>query len=1259
MSLKTTYEDLYNILNSQGINQFKSNQQTKLNISTNENNLSTQNESDQNTQQQQNYSNKLSIPNTNKFNRNSFGIDEIFYSYQKRFQNVFYLIEQKLNFLKHQVFSFRSLQIKDALRQNKEQQNSMHEQSNIQCNSTNQNGESEQFKLQIIRKEICKENLITEKQAFEQNILTKLKEFYNHFVFLCKQDLDIIEVEQKVLKKYFSVKADSEKLKMIVVSLTNQIISENFLIYNNLLKYKFLVEANEFLQKQILFRKKLQEMIADKNQILNSIILYLINFSRSAFLFEKEQSEKIIVQKLQYYKQLEQQIQQVVKQQSISQSQNILDSQTNYMGNAQKAQQYCNAQLDICNTENNVQNNLESQLINDINSEYQKEKNKKQCNNKQAQQQDNNMVQSYQCQSLSPRVLQNNSQRPSLFFKQIKNEKNISDNYDLYSLANNSENQKQKQDMRCNQNFSNLNDQLSKIFFDENQSNQNCMLQQDNLMKQGRSQSLYNQKAQQEPFNNQIEEIFDQNILNNTYKKQQNIKFQTQNSGHENFSLSPISSSSRSFLKLPKLQQPLQILNSFVKKINDNSQNESPQTIHNNFNKRESLVHTNESESFIGNQQTNLSEIQTSKSINFDNQIYYQNEQSNLKGGNPSSSKDFKSSLQHKELYFSNQSFQQTQASSTPSISKSEYFFSIQSQLKKTDLINSKDFRRLTFTASNHYKKKWKIQQKCNFDDYSQLDCQYHHLACQQILNSIEILNDKKIFLEKMYTNLIKTNSYISQSIKSYLQQIPNKVRKNSYAKSIQSFQNINASQQNATNESKLNTPVQDCSIIIKVNQMNNKAQINQNNSDTPSRAIQNKPYSNLQVIQKSFSNSVIKMQANSDSNSKQNKIKTNQAKLINLAVVTTPKSNSRQRQPGVQNCLSLVNQSESPFFSKSFTKKLNEEILQQSNLKKFSDETFLEQKTNEKQQSLLITKSNSVLLKKHSDTLISESQSVHQTNSPNTIKSLKDKLIRIKTIFDKQPPPPPTIQQKQKQFQNQQLKNNQVQQQHMSIDDLIEPLIFKQNIFNTQELPLQQNDQHFKKRQQSPNSLMKSATTNSIEQINSFSKNSPNQRIQFIFLKEPNNKLNQGQKEASQDIRVQAQNGQSSTPRNLNNNMMNFYSNANANNSSLKLQNYKSSLQNLQISPYPVKKQKNEIYNNLQPKNTKNDSLIISRQFSENSIQKMSAKNYLDISYIQMNSQNNNLKDDNEAFKDQKFNQNFRNKLQIFNKKLNNQNIK
>ncbi|KAL4449260.1 hypothetical protein ABPG74_015642 [Tetrahymena malaccensis] len=1259
MSLKNAYEDLYNILNSQSINQLKSNQQTKINNSTNENLVSTQNESDQSSQQQQNYNSKLSIAIGNKLNKNSFGIDEIFYSYQKRFQNVFYLIEQKLNFLKHQVISFKSLQISDALRQINEQKNSLHEKSNSICNSSNQNGDSEQFKQQI-RKELSKENLISEKQAFEKNTLTKLKEFYNHFVFLCKQDLDIIEVEQKVLKKYFSVKADSDKLKMIVVSLTNQIISENFLIYNNFLKYKFVIEANEFLQKQILFRKKLQEMIADKNQILNSIILYLINFSRSAFLFEKEQSEKIIIQKLQYYKQLEYQVQHHFKLQPVQQPQHLQDSQSNNINVQQKAQQYYDIQLDNNNTENILYNNLEeAQLINNINIKQQKEQNSStQYNNQQIQQQqDNNVIQYFHGQSLSPRVLQNNSQRPSLFFKQIKNEKNNNDNYDLVSLANNIENIQRKQDMESKQNLVNLNDQPSNIFFEENQINENGRFYQDNLIKQGRSQSLYNQKAQQELFNNQIEAAMEQNNSMNTCRNQQNLKFQTQNLGHENFSLSPISSSSRSFLKLPKLQQPLQVINSFIKKINDNSLNESPQLIHNNFNKRESLAQAQESESFIGNQkdfkQTNLNDYQTSKSINFDNQIYYQNEQNNLKcGGNPSSQKDFKNSLQHKELYFSNQSFQQAQASSSTSISKSEYFFSIQSQLKKTDLINSKDFRRLTFTASNHYKKKWKTQQKCNFEDYSQLDCQYHHLACQQILNSIDILNDKKIFLEKMYTNLIKTNSYISQSIKSYLQQIPSKVRQNYYAKSAQTFRNMNIQQSNSASESNLNTPIQDCSIIIKGNQTNSK--VNQMNQDNSAKVIQSKPHNNLQFIQKSFSNSAIKIQANNDPNSKQNKVKSNQAKLINLAVVTTPKSNCRQRQSGVQNCLSLVNQSESPFFSRSFTKKLNEEILQQSNIKKFSDETLFEQKMQDKQP--FITKSNSVLLKKHSDTLIStESKSVNQANSPNPIKCLKDKLIRIKTIFDKQTP---LVLQQQQQFQNQQLNNPQIQQKSMSIEDLIEPLSFKQNKFNSQESPLQQIDQYFQKRQQSPNSLSKPVTTNSFEQVSSIGKNSPNQRVQFIFLKEPNNKLNQSQKEGSQDVRASAQNGISSTPRNLNN-MVNFYSNTNINNNSLKFQNYKSSLQNLQISPYPAKKQKNEIYNNLQPKNTKNDSLILIRQFSENSTQKLSAKNYLDISYKQISSQNNNLKDDNETFKDQKFNQNFRNKLQIFNKKLNNQNIK
>ncbi|KAL4498570.1 hypothetical protein ABPG72_019688 [Tetrahymena utriculariae] len=1251
MSLRNAHEDLYNILNSQSINQFKNNQQTKIHNSTNENHLNTQNDSDQGSQQQQNYNNKLSIAIGNKFNRNTFGIDEIFYSYQKRFQNVFYLIEKKLSFLKHQAISFNYLQIKDALRQNKEQRNSLHEQSNILCNNPNQNGDSEQLKLQFIRKEVSKENLISEKQQFEKNILVKLKEFYNHFFFLCKQDLDIIEIEQKVLKKYFSVKADSEKLKMIVVSLTNQIISENFLIYNNLLKYKFVFQANEFLQKQILFRKKLQEMIADKNQILNSIILYLINFSRSAFLIEKEQSEKIIIQKLQYYQQLESQIQHLFKQQSILQPQIILDSQVNNISNPLKAQQYGDIQLDKFNGENNQ----EAQFMNDINSQHQNQQNNKQHNNQSTQQQENTFIQLYNGQSLSPRVLQNNSQRPSLFFKQIKHEKNNNDNCDLDSLENNVDNLKQKQDTESKQNHTNTNCQPQSICFEENQSKQNDMFKQDHLIKQGRSQSLYNQKAQQELFNSQIEGMLEQNISTNTYKKQQNIKFQTQNLGQENLSLSPISSSSRLFLKLPKLQQPLQVINSFTKKINENSQNEFPYPIHNSFNKRESLAQTQESESFIGNQKEkiNLSDLQTSKSINFDNQIYYQSEQSSIKGScNPSGQKDFKNNLQHKELYFSNQNFQQAQVSSTPSNQKSEYFFSIQSQLKKTDLINSKDFRRLTFTASNHYKKKWKIQQKCNFDDYSQIDCQYHHLACQQILNSIEILNDKKIFLEKMYTNLIKTNSYISQSIKSYLQQIPNKVRQNLYAKSTQSFQNINVLLQNSTRESKLNTPIQDCSIIIKGNQTYSK--VNQNNLEYTARVIQNKPHNNLQVIQKSFSNSVIKMQqANSDSNSKSNKAKPNQAKLINIAVVTTPKSNQRQRQSDVQNSLSLVNQSESPFYSRSFTKKLNEEILQQSNLKKFSDETLFEQKMHEKQPFLM--KSNSVLLKKHSDILISVSQSVNQTNSPNPIKSLKDKLIRIKTIFDKQPP---TVLQKQQQFQNLQLKNLQIQQQQMSIEDLIEPLSFKQNIFNNQESPQQQIEQYFQKRQQSPKSLIKPVTTNSFEQINSLSKSSPNQRVQFIFLKQPNKQLNQSEKESSQDIRTQAQNGISSTPRNLNN-MMNFYSNPNINNSSLKFQNNKSSLQNLQISPFPVQKQKNEIYNNFQPKNTKNDSLILSRQFSENSAQKLGAKNQLDISYKQINIQNHNLKDENETFKDQKFSQNFRNKLQIFNKKLNNQNIK
>lgn len=86
-----------------------------------------------------------------------------------------------------------------------------------------------------------------EKQLFEQNVLEKLKDNYNSFLLICREDQEITEREQRILKRYFSIKADVQALKMLVVSLTNQILNENLSIYTRMLREKYEEDAIEFL----------------------------------------------------------------------------------------------------------------------------------------------------------------------------------------------------------------------------------------------------------------------------------------------------------------------------------------------------------------------------------------------------------------------------------------------------------------------------------------------------------------------------------------------------------------------------------------------------------------------------------------------------------------------------------------------------------------------------------------------------------------------------------------------------------------------------------------------------------------------------------------------------------------------------------------------------------------------------------------------------------------------------------------------------
>lgn len=121
-----------------------------------------------------------------------------------------------------------------------------------------------------------------------------IEQIYNNYISTLRLEKTRSELEDKILKKYFSIRTDSKSLKQIIFKLINDILACNQCEYYKFLNNKQLSEAKMLLEDNQQFKNEIHQIFCHSQFRLTQIVIFIIQFSRQRLQTQLDSIEKII-----------------------------------------------------------------------------------------------------------------------------------------------------------------------------------------------------------------------------------------------------------------------------------------------------------------------------------------------------------------------------------------------------------------------------------------------------------------------------------------------------------------------------------------------------------------------------------------------------------------------------------------------------------------------------------------------------------------------------------------------------------------------------------------------------------------------------------------------------------------------------------------------------------------------------------------------------------------------------------------------------